>query len=76
MRGGNVPNAILIFAACLLFVKGTRAAESNPGRQPDYLEIVKAYAEALVEHGRDTYGKDHSPLIAAAHPVATVSLSS
>ncbi|MFW6290311.1 MAG: hypothetical protein ACOC0R_05020, partial [Mariniphaga sp.] len=30
------------------------------------LETVKAYAEAMIEHGRDVYGKEHSPLFAAA----------
>jgi hypothetical protein len=32
----------------------------------DYLALVRAYAETLIEKGRDTYGKVHSPLFAAA----------
>jgi hypothetical protein len=31
-----------------------------------YLEAVKAYADTLIEHGRDIYGSDRSPLFAAA----------
>lgn len=30
------------------------------------LKIVKAYADAMIEKGRDTYGDEHSPLFAAA----------
>ena len=30
----------------------------------DYLGIVKAYADTMVERGRDTYGPEHSPLFA------------
>ncbi len=28
----------------------------------DYLELVKRYADTLIEHCRDTYGTEHSPL--------------
>jgi hypothetical protein len=37
--------------------------EKDKGR---LLEIVKAYADAMIEKGRDTYGDEHSPLFAAA----------
>jgi len=30
----------------------------------DYLKIVRAYADVLIRHGRDTYGQVHSPLFA------------
>ena len=33
---------------------------------PDYLEVVRRYADAMIEHGRDTYGREKSPLFAAA----------
>ena len=33
---------------------------------PDHLKLVRAYADAMIEHGRDTYGEVHSPLFAAA----------
>jgi hypothetical protein len=40
---------------------------SNFERENDrLLEIVKAYADALIEKGRDTYGDEYSPLFAAA----------
>ena len=32
--------------------------------EPDYLKVVTAYADALLTHGRDTYGLVRSPLIA------------
>ncbi len=37
---------------------------SWPEPTPDYLGIVKTYAEVLLENGRDTYGAVHSPLVA------------
>lgn len=33
-------------------------------KQADYLQLVKSYADALLEHGRDTYGQVNSPLFA------------
>jgi len=42
----------------------------------DYLELVKAYADALLEHGRDTYGTVHSPLIASTLERHSLSLMS
>ena len=41
---------------------------------PDYLHITKAYADALLEHGRDTYGAVHSPLISSALDRKTMSM--
>ena len=32
--------------------------------EPDYLKVVRNYADALLTHGRDTYGAIKSPLIA------------
>ena len=34
------------------------------GDSTDYLGIVKAYADTMIERGRDTYGLEHSPLFA------------
>jgi hypothetical protein len=31
-----------------------------------YLEVVREYADAVLNHGRDVYGKEHSPLFAEA----------
>ncbi|MDN3690464.1 hypothetical protein [Cyclobacterium jeungdonense] len=43
------------------------ASASGFEREKDrLLEIVKAYADAMIEKGRDSYGDAHSPLFAAA----------
>lgn len=49
-------------------------AEKSSKKQGDYLQIVKSYADALLEHGRDTYGKVNSPLIAATLDRKTLKL--
>jgi len=46
----------------LLTLGGLVRAESS---RPDYLKVVRAYADAMIEHGRDKYGPVHSPLFAA-----------
>ena len=40
------------------------AAEPLPGSE--YLDIVRSYADYMLEHGRDQCGDKHSPLFAAA----------
>ncbi len=40
------------------------AAAERPREPIDYLATVRAYADAMLEHGRDVYGKKHSPLFA------------
>ena len=57
---------ILILTACLLLVNGTQAARRQGRKQPDYLTIVEAYANAMIKDGRDVYGTKHSPLFASA----------
>lgn len=42
------------------------AALPAAGRDPGYLRLVRAYADAMIERGRDTCGGEHSPLFAAA----------
>jgi len=50
----------LLAAACL-----ARGGEAGaPGG--DWLAVVRAYADAMLSHGRDTYGAEHSPLFAEA----------
>ena len=39
-------------------------AKQGDKRQADYLQIVKLYADTLLERGRDTYGKANCPLFA------------
>ncbi len=50
----------LSFSLCLC-----GAATKPPGGR-DYLNIVRSYADYLLEHGRDRCGDEHSPLFAAA----------
>jgi len=50
---------------------GAAAAEAT-----DYLRVVRAYADAMIEHGRDVYGSEHSPLFAAALDRETLRLPS
>lgn len=55
----------------LLLMEGPIAAitlnADDQSREPyDYLKIVKAYADAMIRHGQDTYGRVHSPLFAEA----------
>jgi len=57
---------ILVLAAGLFLENGTHAARRQGAKQPDYLRIVKAYANAMIKDGRDTYGTEHSPLFASA----------
>ncbi|TFG44839.1 MAG: hypothetical protein E4H40_08975 [Candidatus Brocadiia bacterium] len=40
--------------------------EKAPSKSSDYLTTVKAYAETMIDKGRDTYGPVKSPLFAAA----------
>ena len=35
-------------------------------RRVDYVNIVRSYADTMIEHGRDVYGPDKTPLFAAA----------
>ena len=68
----------LIFAAALLMGGAVISQEKDSPKSPwtpekqrewrtilakyDYVAIAKAYANFMIEHGRDTYGKVHSPL--------------
>ena len=36
----------------------------GPGGQPDYFQMVKAYADTMLEKGRDKYANQHSALFA------------
>lgn len=60
------PSLLPRLAALMLApLPAPRAAEPtpDPGR---YLEIVRTFADCMLEHGRDTYGKESSPLFAEA----------
>ena len=45
----------------------TFGVSTAPSSEPlDYLDIVRNYANAMIEHGQDQYGEIHSPLLAEA----------
>ena len=66
MRRRKMSSAVAAVAGCLLLVGGAHAQEASLTKQRDYLKVVKAYAETLVERGRDTYGAKKTPLFAAS----------
>ena len=54
----------MVLTSCLVtFVSSSQGTSSDT---PDYLTIVKAYADAMIKDGRDIYGSEHSPLFASA----------
>jgi hypothetical protein len=55
--------------AALAAVPGRAGAEGS-----DYLKLVRDYADAMLEHGRDVYGTEHSPLFAEALDRKTMQL--
>lgn len=55
---------ILVPICALLSLTPMVVGDSPEAKGADYLQIVTAYADALIERGRDTYGDKHSPLIA------------
>ena len=80
LRKGNIMRKrtmVLLtgFACTLLLVSvssgaaGKKALDNtvkqSDGKYGDYLWYVRTYADTLLNHGRDTYGKIHSPLIAS-----------
>jgi len=65
MCGGcKAPFVILILTGALPVTGLLEAADDKPRERRDYLAIVRAYADAMIEHGRDEYGQECSPLFA------------
>jgi len=56
----------LALAAASIFTLGLNAATPEPLPRPDYLKVVREYADAMIQKGRDRYGAEHSPLFASA----------
>ena len=50
-------------AVTLVVLLGSLAGIAGAA-SPDYLQVVRNYADAMIEHGRDRYGETHSPLFA------------
>ena len=58
---------VLVLLLAIGGMSAAAAQESEPAADPGlYLESVRAYADTLIEHGRDVYGDEQSPLFAAA----------
>ncbi|MHC4213749.1 MAG: hypothetical protein ACYSWP_10300 [Planctomycetota bacterium] len=66
----NAKKIIITMTVMILFATGYVSAQ----KQDKYLKAVTNYADALLEHGRDTYGDVKSPLIASALDRSTLSL--
>lgn len=76
MRARDMRCPVLILIACQLITAGPQAAEDGSGGPRDYFGIVKAYADAMIKDGRDTYGRERSPLFAAALDRKTMKIGS
>jgi len=50
----------------LILAYPTTANDSLEKKKLELLQLVKDYADAMLEEGRDTYGSEHSPLFASA----------
>jgi len=55
----------------VVFLTGAVSAEDYPLEQGKYLDIVKNFADTVIEHGRDGYGPVHSPLFVETLNVRT-----
>ena len=55
---------VLILIGVLPFTRIIEAADDESPKSVDYLAVVRAYADAMIAHGRDVYGPEHSPLFA------------
>ncbi len=62
----------LIALGLFVAVVGVTGQAADKPTQPaaagdaDYMKHVQSYADAMIAHGRDTYGTQHSPLFASA----------
>ncbi len=64
--------AVTVLMVVIVCLPSTAHADQSP----NYLALVRAYADAMIEHGRDVYGEEHSPLFASALDRATMRLGS
>jgi len=67
---------VLLVSLAFLFLPVSACQVLAANKQPDYLQIVKSYADALIKNGRDTYGTEHSPLFASTLNRGNLSLMS
>ena len=55
---------VLILTGFIAVAGMLEAADGRSQEPVDYLAIVRAHADAMIEHGRDEYGQQNSPLFA------------
>ena len=55
----------LIFFIVSINLYGDNSGTNEITKYPDYLNIVKSYADAMISEGRDIYGTENSPLFAS-----------
>lgn len=65
--------AVMGLAIAVLALSPAWAGEAA-GQGAEWLKAVRAHADAMLEHGRDRYGKEHSPLFAEALDRKTLKL--
>jgi hypothetical protein len=70
----NIRNNTFKLTILITLLGAAPQLQATEGKEPDYLALVKAYAQAMITQGRDTYGKEHSPLFAAALNRKTMSI--
>ncbi|WP_417387047.1 hypothetical protein [Gimesia sp.] len=54
---------IFLLSQVVFLFTSLSAFADDPDETDRYLQIVKSYADAMLEHGTDTYGKAKSPLL-------------
>lgn len=62
------------FVSAALFLGGSLGPVAGAVDPARFLYPVRAYADALLAHGTDTYGREHSPLLASALDRTTLRL--
>ena len=64
MHRFQIPSIGLILIESLAGTVVVEAVDNTSRDMPDYLDIVRAYADAMIEQGQDPFGQAHSPLFA------------
>lgn len=76
MRKHRYQFEVIFLMAFLTVTTGLETAESADTQRSGYMDIVRAYADAMIKDGRDTYGKEQSPLFASALDRKTMKIGS
>jgi len=66
--------AMKMLVSCLAIQATMCVADPEEKGQAGYLKVVRAYADAMLEHGRDRYGEESSPLFATTLDRRTMQL--